>query len=452
MLNSQAENKELTQVLHTKILVNSEVAADENLKSKKRKKSPVEDLTGAGNSATTSSSNNLVPSSQSSGISVMSENSLEFLSEANHNSNSNSSFSNGSDVSKSPISQISTGNSNYAKAHENSTSNFSSTTPVSILTTLGAKKLIIQKGSYIGLRGLTNLGNTCFMSTIIQALCHTPSLRNFFLSEKHIGLCNHVTDNQKQKLFAGANGDSRELSQSTSPIDHKSVVSDKCVVCEMSKILNNFYNGKTTPFCLDRLLHLVWTQARHLAGYEQQDAHEFLIALLDLMHQQLAPRSSTPTNRALWDPPMTMIDKIFTGRLQSDVKCNKCGCVSTTVDPVSDISLDLSKYLSKKQVKFDNERYTLIECLNEFTKQEQLGPHCKIECKNCKQKQESSKQLLDSFWGNFGEFSRFFLPHNLTRNSQKFLFYRLIESPLWFACILKDLNNLILAMGEKFQT
>jgi ubiquitin C-terminal hydrolase len=29
----------------------------------------------------------------------------------------------------------------------------------------------------------------------------------------------------------------------------------------------------------------VWTHARHLAGYEQQDAHEFLIAALDVLHQ-----------------------------------------------------------------------------------------------------------------------------------------------------------------------
>lgn len=29
----------------------------------------------------------------------------------------------------------------------------------------------------------------------------------------------------------------------------------------------------------------MWTHARHLAGYEQQDAHEFLIAALDVLHR-----------------------------------------------------------------------------------------------------------------------------------------------------------------------
>lgn len=46
-----------------------------------------------------------------------------------------------------------------------------------------------------------------------------------------------------------------------------------------------FYSGDRTPYIPYKLLHLVWTNARHLAGYEQQDAHEFLIAALDVLHR-----------------------------------------------------------------------------------------------------------------------------------------------------------------------
>lgn len=46
-----------------------------------------------------------------------------------------------------------------------------------------------------------------------------------------------------------------------------------------------FYSGQKAPHTPFKLLHLVWTHARHLAGYEQQDAHEFFIAALDVLHR-----------------------------------------------------------------------------------------------------------------------------------------------------------------------
>ncbi|XP_025096651.1 ubiquitin carboxyl-terminal hydrolase 22-like isoform X2 [Pomacea canaliculata] len=281
------------------------------------------------------------------------------------------------------------------------------------------KRRRVSENSHIGLRGLINLGNTCFMNCILQSLTHTPILRDYFLSDQH--RC-HMTEDPQQ-----------------------------CLVCEMGRLFQEFYSGVRTPYIPYKLLHLVWTNARHLAGYEQQDAHEFLIAALDVLH-----RHCQGTNGVSYGNPHhcnCIIDQIFTGGLQSDVTCKQCNNVSTTIDPIWDISLDLgpgpgpspscaaaaaaaaaaansatstaatatatagveaggvsvgntASAVSDSTTTanlspasgFTNspsnyEPTSLTECLKRFTRPEHLGNSAKIKCSNCHSYQESTKQL-----------------------------------------------------------
>lgn len=239
-----------------------------------------------------------------------------------------------------------------------------------------SKRRKVEESSTIGLRGLINLGNTCFMNTIVQALIHTPVLRDYFLADKHV--CQFVKEGDKQ-----------------------------CLVCELSRIFQEFYSGISSTYIPYRLLHLVWTSARHLAGYEQQDAHEFLIAALDLLHRHCIAGSN---GRSSSNPHNCncIIDQIFTGGLQSDVTCQECNNVSTTIDPIWDISLDLGPGLvpaltnngsnnspgsgySNSPGNYDPT--SLVDCLKRFTKPEHLGSSAKIKCSSCHSYQESTKQL-----------------------------------------------------------
>lgn len=254
---------------------------------------------------------------------------------------------------------------------------------------LNPKRRKISPDSYIGLRGLVNLGNTCFMNCILQAFVHTPMLRDYFLAEKHA--CDK----------------------------------DRCLVCEMMRLFQEFYAAKRTAYVPYKLLHLVWTNARHLAGYEQQDAHEFLIAALDLLHQHLSVNSDTTNNNShpvagktpagRDQPCRCIIDQIFTGGWQSDVECQVCKGVSTTIDPFWDISLDLPGSTSSPWHCMspqhhppasenpnssagnlgspDNRPTSLKDCLSRFTRPEHLGSSAKIKCNRCHSYQESTKQL-----------------------------------------------------------
>jgi ubiquitin carboxyl-terminal hydrolase 22/27/51 len=222
------------------------------------------------------------------------------------------------------------------------------------------KRRKVTGNSTIGLRGLINLGNTCFMNCIVQALTHTPMLRDYFLSDRHV--CQMLNDSQQ------------------------------CLVCEMARLFQEFYSGLRTPHTPYRLLHLVWTHARHLAGYEQQDAHEFLIAALDVLHRHCKGTNGTSSSNP--HHCNCIIDQIFTGGLQSDVTCQQCDYVSTTIDPFWDISLDLGPPDDfSNGLETLEEPTSLTSCLKRFTQPEFLGSSAKIKCNNCKNYQESTKQL-----------------------------------------------------------
>jgi ubiquitin carboxyl-terminal hydrolase 22/27/51 len=238
-----------------------------------------------------------------------------------------------------------------------------------------------------GLRGLRNLGSTCFMNVIIQSFIHNPLLRAYFLGDRHnYKLCNNSF----------------------------------CLACELDKLFAQFYCGDHTPFGPCDFLYVVWKTEKHMAGYQQQDAHEFLIYALDQLHQSCCILK----NRDDSSKCKCVIHQIFSGSLRSDVTCTKCGTVSVKEDLFMDLSLDIKdssikkptkKRKHKKDVENDhndtddsiandvesvsslnsslNEEptITLEDCLNRFTIPEKISE--KYMCNNCNSYQDATKQL-----------------------------------------------------------
>ncbi|CAO3574875.1 unnamed protein product [Mortierella alpina] len=211
-----------------------------------------------------------------------------------------------------------------------------------------------------GLRGLRNMGSTCFMNVILQCFIHNPLLRGYFLSDQH----------------------------SSKRCD----ATDACMGCEMDQLFTQFYSGVKSPYGPCSFLHTMWMSSSDLAGYAQQDAHEFFISALNQIH---AKSPSAKLHHC-----SCVIHKTFAGVLQSDVTCLNCANVTSAFDPILDISLDLRPTKRSKLHKvrgLSDERNdgpnSLADCLDRYTHPEKLGTN-EYNCSKCgKTGQEATKQL-----------------------------------------------------------
>ena len=137
--------------------------------------------------------------------------------------------------------------------------------------------------------GLRNLGNTCFMNSALQCISHVIPLTIYFLQTN----INGNTLNQNNK-----NGE---------------------LTLAYADFILNMWKGDSSIFSPIRLRDIIGQMNPQFSTYKQQDAHEFLLFLLNAMHNDM--KSDTENEN-------TIIEKLFYGTIQSTTKCIKCRKVS----------------------------------------------------------------------------------------------------------------------------
>ncbi|ETE67516.1 Ubiquitin carboxyl-terminal hydrolase 49, partial [Ophiophagus hannah] len=284
-----------------------------------------------------------------------------------------------------------------------------------------------------GVTGLKNLGNTCYMNSILQVLSHLQKFRECFLT---LDLCETeellaktvigksrisgklVTGSTptesgrndqlgsfgRQSLSVGLNGGS-SISKSLELIQPKEPSSKHISLChELHTLFRVMWSGKWASVSPFAMLHSVWSLIPAFRGYDQQDAQEFLCELLDKVQQEL---ESEGTKRRILIPfpqrkitkqVLKVVNTIFHGQLLSQVTCITCNYKSNTVEPFWDLSLEFpERYhsVNKGIVPLNQTECMLTEMLAKFTETEALEGRI-YACDQCnsKRRKSSPKPLI----------------------------------------------------------
>ncbi|XP_026185191.1 ubiquitin carboxyl-terminal hydrolase 2-like [Mastacembelus armatus] len=223
-----------------------------------------------------------------------------------------------------------------------------------------------------GLVGLRNLGNTCFMNSILQCLSNTPELRDYCLRNTHRTDLNNCRTNA-------------------------------ALMEEFAKLTQNLWTSVNESISPSDFRSQIQRYAPKFAGCNQQDAQEFLRCLLDGLHNEVNRVTACPKvsikdfdhlsddekGKQMWNMYLEREDSkvvdLFVGQLKSSLTCTVCGFRSTVFDPFWDLSIPISQKSSGE--------VTLKDCLRLFTKEDVLDGDDRPTCKKCKARRKCTKRF-----------------------------------------------------------
>ena len=285
--------------------------------------------------------------------------------------------------------------------------------------------------SLYGISGLHNLGNTCYMNTIIQCLSNTLYFRETIL---HTDLEQVL----KRKLIEKLN----LRNQPNAELQVAELCKDT-ITYQLVKLIAMMWdeNANITPTTFKNILG---KKMKIFVGNQQHDAQEALNSILDTIHEEI----SVPTDIKFTDFEKTfaelqeekkkvekvfndasksqedkykaysnyiayknnhndavtilqsyrcwkkfvekghsLITDIFTGMLYSSLMCPNCNFKSDKFDPYSSIQLSLPNQQAE---------INLYDCLQTYCKSEKLDDDNKWKCKICKSSVNAIKYM--SIW------------------------------------------------------
>jgi len=157
-------------------------------------------------------------------------------------------------------------------------------------------------------RGLRNLGNSCYLNCVLQSVVATPGVREHF-------------------LFAPC-GDAAAEGKLTATL--------RRLVLEL-----HAQGRPERPIRPSEMLQAVANlHAQYARRGAEQDSHEVLRQMLEGIRSEEVARLRAD-GAAATPEPTTLIDDIYAGEIRSSIVCLGCGGVSCSTEPITDLSLPI---------------------------------------------------------------------------------------------------------------